>query len=38
VLFGPESTIKNIGDTLFKASKPTLEGQCPGAATTSTSD
>jgi hypothetical protein len=36
VQFGPESTIKNVGNTLFKASKPMLEGKCSGAATTTT--
>jgi hypothetical protein len=36
VQFGPESTIKNVGNTLFTASKPMLEGRCPGATTTTT--
>lgn len=29
VQFGPESTITNLGATLFKASSPALEGHCP---------
>jgi len=37
VQFGPDSQIKNSGDKLFKAKKPTLEGICPvGPPTTTT--
>ena len=36
VLFGPESTITNKDGTLFKASKPELEGLCPPVGPTTT--
>jgi hypothetical protein len=36
VFFGPESKITNKGDTLFKASKPTLEAICPPVGPTPT--
>ena len=36
VMLGPDSTIKNAGATLFKASKPTLKGDRPAAPTTTT--
>jgi hypothetical protein len=29
VRFGPESTVKNVADRLFKVTKPTVEGDCP---------
>jgi hypothetical protein len=36
VQFGPDSKIKNSGDKLFKASKPTAEGICPAGPPPST--
>jgi len=36
VQFGPESTIANDGDMLFKAKHPLVEGVCPTVVTTTT--
>jgi len=36
VQFGPESTITNDGDRLFKAKHPLVEGVCPTVVTTTT--
>ena len=34
--FGADSTIKNVGGRLFKATKPSLEGVCPDTTPTTT--